>query len=161
MKKGPYLELFYIVNVFLDTSTFLNDLKVYRFLVGLKFNNPVNTIKVMLSWSVYITTLFLDKLSPLRTLCPLFCQKLTNALLDSMEGRELPQKVYQDKFTRKNVAGRGGDQTRDLLIAIQKRIHLNLRGRHINVFAYCIKGNHKSEINSKHWIKLCLSVPET
>ena len=34
-------------------------------LVGLEFHSPVNTIKVMLSWSAYLTTLFLDTLSPL------------------------------------------------------------------------------------------------
>ena len=34
-------------------------------LVGWQFNGPVNTIKVMLSQSVYLTTLFLDRLSPL------------------------------------------------------------------------------------------------
>ena len=34
-------------------------------LAGLEFNDPVNTIKVMLSWSVYLSTLFLGRLSPL------------------------------------------------------------------------------------------------
>ena len=34
-------------------------------LVGFDFNGPVNTIKVMLSQSVYLTTLFLGRLSPL------------------------------------------------------------------------------------------------
>ena len=34
-------------------------------LVGLEFNSPVNTVRVMLSWSVYLTTLFLGRLSPL------------------------------------------------------------------------------------------------
>ena len=33
--------------------------------IGLKYNGPVNTIKVMLSWLVYLTTLFLGRLSPL------------------------------------------------------------------------------------------------
>ena len=31
-------------------------------LVDLEFNSPVNTIKVMMSWSVYLTTLFLGGL---------------------------------------------------------------------------------------------------
>ena len=34
-------------------------------LVGLEFNGPVNTIKDMMSWSVYLTTLFQGRLSPL------------------------------------------------------------------------------------------------
>ena len=34
-------------------------------LVGLEFNKPVNTIKVMLSLSVYLTMLFLGRLSRL------------------------------------------------------------------------------------------------
>ena len=29
-----------------------------KYLVRLEFNGPVNTIKVMSSWSVYLTTLF-------------------------------------------------------------------------------------------------------
>ena len=29
---------------------------------GLELNGPVNSIKVMLSWSVYLTTLFLGRL---------------------------------------------------------------------------------------------------
>ena len=36
-----------------------------RDLLWLEFNDPVNTIKVMSSWSVYLTTLFLGRLSPL------------------------------------------------------------------------------------------------
>ena len=34
-------------------------------LVGLEFNGPVNTVKVKSSQSVYLTTLFLGRLSPL------------------------------------------------------------------------------------------------
>ena len=34
-------------------------------LVELEFNGPFNSTKVMLSWSVYLTTLFLGRLSPL------------------------------------------------------------------------------------------------
>ena len=43
------------------------------------------------AWSVYLTTLLLGRLSPLRgkpVLCTFFCQKLTTALLESVEGRE-------------------------------------------------------------------------
>ena len=32
---------------------------------GLEFNSPVNTVKVMSSWSVYLTTPFLGRFSPL------------------------------------------------------------------------------------------------
>ena len=34
-------------------------------MVGLKFNGPVNTVKVISSMSVYLTTLFLGRLGPL------------------------------------------------------------------------------------------------
>ena len=37
--------------------------------VGVDFNGPVNTNKVMLSGSVYLTTLVLGKLSPLTSTC--------------------------------------------------------------------------------------------
>ena len=37
----------------------------FGWLIGLEFNGPVKTIKVMLSQSVYLTILFLDMLSPL------------------------------------------------------------------------------------------------
>ena len=39
--------------------------KVCSWLVGLEFKSPANTIKVMLSWSLYLTTLFLGRLNPL------------------------------------------------------------------------------------------------
>ena len=35
-------------------------------LADLEFNDPINTIKVMSSWSIYLTELFLGRLSPLR-----------------------------------------------------------------------------------------------
>ena len=45
------------------------------------------------AWSIYLTTLLLDRLSPLSSqpvLWTLFRQKLTNALLESLEGRGWP-----------------------------------------------------------------------
>ena len=36
-----------------------------NWLVGLEFNGPLNTIRVISSWSVYLTTLFLGRCSPL------------------------------------------------------------------------------------------------
>ena len=51
-------------------------------LAGLEFNGPVNTVKVMSSRSVYLTTLFLDwssKLEVNQYLCTFICQKLTTA----------------------------------------------------------------------------------
>ena len=61
-------------------------------LVGLVFNGPVNTVKVMLSMSVYLTTLVLGRFSPLSSqpvLVHILCsQKLTTVLLESVEGRE-------------------------------------------------------------------------
>ena len=59
------LHCFPLYHEFLDTTRGGNiDLFNFRF-VGLAFNGPVNTIKVMWSWSVYLTTLFPDRLSPL------------------------------------------------------------------------------------------------
>ena len=34
-------------------------------LVGLEFTGPINTVKVMLSWSDYLTMFFLGRFSPL------------------------------------------------------------------------------------------------
>ena len=53
-------------------------------LVGLEFNAGVNTIKFMSSRSVYLTTLFLDRLSSISSLSILvhfLSQKLTIVLL--------------------------------------------------------------------------------
>ena len=44
----------------------LGDNIIYTLVVGLEFNSPVNCIKVMLSRSVYLTTLFLGRVSPIR-----------------------------------------------------------------------------------------------
>ena len=57
-------------------------------LVGLEWNCPVNTIKVMLSRSFYLNTIF--PLSRNQYLCTFFHQKLTTALLESVEEREWP-----------------------------------------------------------------------
>ena len=56
----------------------------------LRFYGPVNP---MGSRSVYLTTRLLGRLSPLSgspVLCTFFRQKLTTALLESVEGREWP-----------------------------------------------------------------------
>ena len=77
-----YLELFKQKHKIKWTNE-LNHSKIHS-LVGLELNSPVNTIQVMLSSSVYQTTLFLGRLSPLvanQCLCKLFCQKLTTVLL--------------------------------------------------------------------------------
>ena len=64
---------------------------------------PHQLIRVMSSQSVYLTTLFLGRLSPLRgwpVLCMFFRQKLTTALLESVEGKEWPLKIFQDLYKR-------------------------------------------------------------
>ena len=55
---------------------------------------------------------------------------MTNALLESAEGREWPHKIFHDQSPRKNVAGPGGDRSCDLLITKRTRIRLSNRGRH-------------------------------
>ena len=55
----------------------------------LRFYGPVNPVGSCREWSVYLTTLLLGRLSPLsceQVLCTFFCQKLTNALLESEKG---------------------------------------------------------------------------
>ena len=56
----------------------------------LRFYGPVNQIGSCRAWSVYLTTLLLDRLSPLSgyPVFTLFHQKLTIALFESAEGRE-------------------------------------------------------------------------
>ena len=54
---------------------------------------PVNPMGSCRARSVYVTTLLLDRVSPLSgkpVLCTFFRQKLTTALLESAEGREWP-----------------------------------------------------------------------
>ena len=51
-----------------NNARYLKDkVRLHTLTVGLEFNGPVNTIKVTSSQSVYLTTLFLDILSPLST----------------------------------------------------------------------------------------------
>ena len=38
---------------------------IQRYLIGLEYYVPVNTIKVTSSWSFYLTTILLGRLSPL------------------------------------------------------------------------------------------------
>ena len=76
-------ELIIVANIY-NKDTFL-------ILVGLVLNGQINLIKVILSRSVYLTTPFLGRLSPLsdpQYLCTFLNQKLTAALLESAEGGE-------------------------------------------------------------------------
>ena len=65
----------------------------FRSLFVLRFYGPVNPVGSCPAESVYLTTLLLGR--PLLSskgiimLCTVFCQKLTNALLESAEGKEL------------------------------------------------------------------------
>ena len=59
----------------------------------LRFYGPVNPMGSCWAQWVYLTTCLLGRLSPLSgwpILCTFFCQKLTTALLESVEGREWP-----------------------------------------------------------------------
>ena len=60
-------------------------------LVGLEFKVPVNTVKIMLSWSFSLTIHFLGRLSPVLVH---ICLKLSTALLESAEGRENDHRKY-------------------------------------------------------------------
>ena len=60
-------------------------------LLVLRFYGPVNPMGSSRARSIYLTTRLLDRLSPLSglpVLCTFFRQKLTTALLESLEGRE-------------------------------------------------------------------------
>ena len=62
---------------------------IFVCLFVLRFYSPVNTIKVMLSLSVNLSTLFLGRFHKqlTSTKCSYFRQKLTTALLESTVGR--------------------------------------------------------------------------
>ena len=57
--------VFHSSSRFSDILTGNKKIKFEFLLVGLEFKGPVNTVTVMLSWSVYLITLFLDRLSSL------------------------------------------------------------------------------------------------
>ena len=69
-------------------------------LVGLKFNGPVNTIYVMSSPSVYLTTFFLYRFSPLSGL-----QVLVHILSPETDNQ---RKGENNRSPRKNVTGPAG-----------------------------------------------------
>ena len=86
----------------------------------------------MSSRSLYLTMLFLGRLSPLSVnpyLWTFFGQKLATALLESAEGRERRNKTFHDQYPRKNVTGTGWDRTCDPLITSRTRIRLSHGGR--------------------------------
>ena len=73
----------------------------------LRFYGPVNPIGVMSSTVSLSNHTFLSRLSPLSgkpVLWTFFHQKLTTALLESVEGREWPQKIFDDQSPWKNIA---------------------------------------------------------
>ena len=77
-----------------------------------------------------LTTLFLGMLSPLAVnqySCTFFCQKLTTAFPESVEGWEWPYKIIHNQSPQKNVARTGGDWTHNLLITSRMRIWLSHR----------------------------------
>ena len=104
----------------------------------LRFYGSVNPVESCRARSVYLTTRLLGRLSPLSglpVLCIFFCQKLTNALLESAEGREWLQKTFHDQFPRKNVADLGGCWTRNLLVSSRTHIQLSHWGQ-LTSFVY-------------------------
>ena len=79
------------VNFFpLELTPFIKAIGVH-FWFGLEFNSLVNTINLMLSWSIYLTIHLLDRPSFLRSYSLQYTnlhQKLTTALLESVKRRE-------------------------------------------------------------------------
>ena len=61
-------------------------MRVFVFVV--RFYGPVSLMESCGAWSVYLTTLLLDRLSPLSGK-PVLCTFFTTALLESVEGREM------------------------------------------------------------------------
>ena len=92
----------------------------------------------MLRQSVYLTTLFLGR--------TFFSQKLTSALLESVEGRGWLQKIYHNQSPRKNVAGR--DWTDKLLITNWMHSWLRHWSRH---FASTVKHVMKTCTSLHNW----------
>ena len=76
---------------------------------------PRQPIRVMSSRSLYLTTL---------VMCIVFRQKLTTLFLNQRKGEN-----RRRKYLIKNVAGPGGDRTRDLQITSRTRVRLSHRGR--------------------------------
>ena len=60
-----FISFSYITEILLPFNGVSGFVVIINYLVGLKFNGPVNIIKVMSNRSVYITTLILGRLSPL------------------------------------------------------------------------------------------------
>ena len=76
-----------ILNCFTQNLAIMN----HVILIKLRFYGPVNPLGSCQAWSVYLTKCLLGRLSPLISLpvlCTFFSQKLTTALLESVERRE-------------------------------------------------------------------------
>ena len=71
------------------------------------FYSSVNPMGSCRARSVYLTTLLLGRLSPLKQLTSnkhILSPETTTALLESADGREWPVKIFHDKSPWKNVA---------------------------------------------------------
>ena len=62
-------------------------------------------------------------------MCTFFHQKLTTALLESVEGREWPKKIFHDQISMKECCQPGGGRIRNLLITSWTRIQLSHWGQ--------------------------------
>ena len=77
----------------------------------LRFYGPVNPMGSCRVQSVYLTTLLLGRLSPLRVkpvLCIFFHQKLQLTFLNQLKGENDLRKYFMIKSPRKNVANPAG-----------------------------------------------------
>ena len=85
---------------------------------GLKFNAPVNTVKVILCWSVYLTIFFLGRLSPLSLLSALV--HILSPVTEKMPFLNQRKRVNDHtKYLKINPARPRGDQICDHLVISQ------------------------------------------
>ena len=106
-----------------------------RSLFVLRFYGPVNPMGSCRAWSVYLTTRFLGRLSPLSgspVLCTFFCQKLTTALLESAEGREwlkMTRKYFTINLHERMLPTSAGVEPATSWSPVGRRIQRSHRGR--------------------------------
>ena len=122
-------------------------------LVGMKFNYPVNTIKVMLSWPVYLTTLFswagLVLYADNQHLRIFFLPETDNCFSwISRRERMTIENISWSIFTNECCKTRS-DQTSDLLITSQMHICLSHQGWLKGMGAR--EGCSNNPINWRNW----------
>ena len=106
---------------------FCHELAHFSWLVCLEFNGPVNTIKVLSSRQFtlpHFSWACLGLLEVNQYLCIFIFQKLTTAIVESVEGENDHRKYFMINLHEKNVARPGWNRTHNLLITNQVHICL-------------------------------------